>query len=94
MANELTAYKTKGGEKYEKCGIKFGPEPTALDAETLATERGELGLTIGERLDRDARLVKCEVPKDAKPAKPKPPSPPSKDDGGKAAADKGGKATK
>lgn len=74
------AFKTKGGEVYEKCGVKFGPEPVAIDDADLKAVRGELGFTLGERLANDDRLVECEVPKDAKTVKPKPPSPPPKDD--------------
>lgn len=66
------AYKTARGEVYEKCGIEFGPEPVAIDDADLATKRGELGFTIGERLERDERLVEVEVPKDATCVKPKP----------------------
>jgi len=74
------AYKTARGEVYEKCGIEFGAEPVAIGDADLATVRGELGFTIGERLAKDDRLVEVDVPKDAKLVKPKPASPPESAD--------------
>jgi hypothetical protein len=89
----LKAYKTARGEVYEKCGIEFSETPTALTEATLNEKRGELGLTIGERLNRDGRLVECEAPKDAKPVTPKPasPEPVAADETGNSAGGKGRK---
>jgi hypothetical protein len=84
------AFQTKGGEVYEKCGIPFGAKPTVVGDVDLESKRGNLGFTIGERLDMDDRLVEVKVPEGAKPVKPKPPAP--KDDAGNGGkADDGGK---
>ncbi len=61
-------FKTSGGEVYGKCGITFGAEPVEVSEKDLGTKRGDLGLTIGQRLAEDPRLVEVEPPTRAKEA--------------------------
>lgn len=85
-------YKTAGGEKYGKCGLTFAADAVEVPAGKLDEKRGDLGLTVGERLAMDERLV--EVPPPEKPHAAKPDSvDPAKDDKGEG-EDKGGKAGK
>jgi hypothetical protein len=55
-------FKTVGGEVHGRCGLVFGPEPTEVDDETLATvtRRDGVEQTIGNRLLADPRLIPVE----------------------------------
>lgn len=56
-------FRTSQGEVYGKCGLTFGATPTEVTDDVLKTKRGDLGLTIGERLAADERLIECPAPK-------------------------------
>lgn len=57
-------FKTTRGEVYEKCGIRFGPEPTRVSVEELHRETPRAGMdrSIGDWLFSDKRLIEVPCP--------------------------------